>query len=48
MIISIGIYFVMALSFWRCPHCHRYLPLKNTSDLTVCPECQRRLFEKED
>lgn len=46
MILTIVVYFTMALVFWRCPHCHQYLPLKDTKDLLVCPHCQKPLRDE--
>ena len=53
MIISIGIYFVMALSFWRCPHCHKrldtyreYKGIISPKLIDTCPDCKEKIIKE--
>ena len=30
--------------FWRCPFCHKNLPVKSMYDIDFCPNCGKKLL----
>lgn len=34
---------VITLLFWRCPHCRKLLPVRNSLRMEYCPRCGQPL-----
>ena len=30
--------------FWRCPYCHKNLPIKSMYDIDYCPNCGKKII----
>ena len=50
--ISLTIYAIMSVIFWRCPFCKKRLPMrfdaKNNVDEVLCPYCDANLLYGEE
>ena len=47
VVLSLILYFVLGLVYWRCPYCHQYLPTKHPGRIKECPHCHKALFEED-